>query len=223
MNWQTQVQVDRLLRGREALQCLDDRRHAGCKRRVMCDDPNALARRSRNDGSGREAKLVQVTRDLRLDLAKTRYVIGQTVHLVDDDDQLPDAQQMDQIAVPARLLAHALGCVNHQDGGIGLRSTGNHVAQELGVARRVDQHEVPRISAEADLTSVDGDALITLGLQGVKQERPLERHAATGTDGFQMIELAIGQAAGLVQQASDQGRLAVIDRAEDHDPDERPV
>src|SRR5665213_392398 len=65
------------------------------------------------------------------------------------------------------------------------------------------------------ICGVDGDALIALGLQRVEKKRPFERHAAPGADGFQHLELALGQAAGLVQQSPDQGRLAVVDMADD--------
>ena len=157
----------------------------------------------------------------RVDLAEAARVVADAVHLVDDDGDLPDAEQMQQIAVPARLLAHALGGVDDQQRGIGLRGAGDHVAQEFGVAGRVDQHEVARRRAEADLAGVDGDALVALGLQRVEQERPLERHAAPRADGLELLELAVGQAAGLVQQPADQGRLAVIDMADDDDAHQR--
>ena len=89
------------------------------------------------------------------------------------------------------------------------------------MAGRVDQHDVARSGAEADLRGVDGDALVALGLQRVEQERPFERHAAPGADRLEHLELAFGQALGLVQQASDQRGLAVIDVADDDDADLR--
>ena len=82
--------------------------------------------------------------DLRLDRVEPARVEIDAVHLVDDDRDLMDAEQMQQIAVAARLLAHAFGGIDDQQGRIGLRRAGDHVAQELGVARRVDQHDVAR-------------------------------------------------------------------------------
>ncbi len=82
---------------------------------------------------------------------------------------------------------------------------------------RVDQDHVARSGAKADLRGIDGDALVAFGLQRIEQERPFERHAASRTDGFEHFQLAVGQAAGLVQQASDQRGLAVIDMADDDD------
>jgi hypothetical protein len=45
----------------------------------------------------------------------------------------------------------------------------------------------------------------------------LERHAAPRAHGFEHLELAVGQAAGLMQKAADQRRLAVIDVTDDDD------
>ncbi len=119
--------------------------------------------------------------------------------------------------MPSGLVAHAFQRVDDQHRAVGLRGAGDHVAQEFGVAGRVDQHHVARAGAESDLGGVDGDALVALGLQRVQKERPFERHAAPGADGFEHFELALGQAPRLVQEASDQGRLAVIDMADDDD------
>ena len=164
---------------------------------------------------------VEVVGDLGLDLVKPRRVEVDAVHLVDDDRDLTDAEEVQQIAVPARLVAHAFGRVDDQDRGVGLRRAGDHVAQELGVAGRIDQHDVARRGAEMDLAGVDGDALIALGLQRIEQERPFERHAAPRADRLQLFELAVRQAAGFVQQPADQRRLAVIDMADDDDADQR--
>ena len=139
------------------------------------------------------------------------------VHLVDDNGDLFDAKQMQQIAVAPGLVAHAFQRVDDQHRTVRLRGAGDHVAQEFGVAGRVDQHYVAGPGAEADLRGVDGDALVALGLQRVEQERPFERHAASRADGLEHFELALGQAAGLVQQASDQRGLAVVDMADDDD------
>ena len=70
---------------------------------------------------------------------------------------------------------------------------------------------------EPDLRGVDGDALVALGLERVHQERPFERHAALLAHGLDRLELAVGQRAGVVEQAADQRRLAVVDMADDDD------
>ena len=117
----------------------------------------------------------------------------------------------------ARLLAHAFGGVDHQDGGLRLGDAGDRVLQELLVAGRVDDDVAALGGLEEDLRGVDGDALVALGLQRVEQERPFELAAALVRRGLQLRELAFGQRVGVVQQAADQARLAVIDMADDRE------
>ena len=157
--------------------------------------------------------------DFRADIVEARRAEIDAVHLVDHHRDLFDPEQMQQIAVAPGLVAHAFQRVDDQHRAVGLRGAGDHVAQEFRVAGRVDQHHVARAGAEADLRGVDGDALVALGLQRIEQERPFERHAAPRADGFEHLQLALGQAAGFVQQSPDQRRLAVIDMADDDDAD----
>ena len=159
--------------------------------------------------------------NLVADFVESRCAEIDPVHLVDNDGYLFDAKKMQQIAVAPRLVAHALQRIDDQHGAVRLRGAGDHVAQEFGVARRVDQHHVARAGTEANLRGIDGDALVALGLQRIEQERPFERHAAPRADSLEHFQLAFGQAAGLVQQAPDQGRFAVIDMADDDDADLR--
>ena len=189
-------------------------------RRRVAGDAVAVARGNRDDGGRCQPQTRKVAADLGLDLAEPRRVEGDAVHLVDDDRDLPHPEQVQEIAVPAGLIAHAFARIDDQHGRVGLRGAGDHVAQKLGVARRIDEDDVARGGAEADLAGIDGDALIALGLQRVEQERPFERHAAPRADRLERVELAVGQVAGLVQQAADQGRLAVIDVADDDDANE---
>src|SRR3546814_15496783 len=70
---------------------------------------------------------------------------------------------------------------------------------------------------EPDLRGVDGHRLVALGLEGVEHEGPLDRHAAARLDRLQLGHLARRQRAGVVQQPADQGRLAVVDVADDDD------
>ncbi|OIQ70380.1 hypothetical protein GALL_480090 [mine drainage metagenome] len=155
--------------------------------------------------------------DLFADLGKSRRAEVNPVHLVDDNRDLFDAEKMQQIAVAPGLVAHAFQRVDDQERAVRLRGAGDHVAQEFGVSRRVDQHHVARLGAETDLRGVDGDALVALGLQRVEQERPFEWHAPPRADGFEHFEFAFRQAACLMQETSDQCRLAVIDMTDDDD------
>ena len=68
-----------------------------------------------------------------------------------------------------------------------------------------------------DLRGVDRDVLVALGLQRVHQVRPLERHAAALGDFLQLLQLALRQRAGVVEQAADKRGLAVVHVADDDD------
>ena len=82
---------------------------------------------------------------------------------------------------------------------------------------RVDDDVGALFGLEEDLRGVDGDALVALGLDGVHQEGPFERHAAPFGHRLDRLELAVGQRARVVDQPADQGRLAVVDMADDDD------
>jgi hypothetical protein len=124
---------------------------------------------------------------------------------------------MQQVAVAAGLLAHPLGGVDQEQRGLAAGRAGDHVLEELLVPGSVDDHVVARRCPELDLGGVDGHALVALGLQRIHQKRPLERHAAALAHRFDRLELTLGQGAGVVEQAADQGRFAVVDVADDHD------
>ena len=83
---------------------------------------------------------------------------------------LPDPEKVQQIAMAAGLLTDTLRRIDQQERGIRLCGAGDHVAQELGVPGGVDQNHVARGRAEANLTGVEGDPLLALGLQCVQQE-----------------------------------------------------
>ena len=68
-----------------------------------------------------------------------------------------------------------------------------------------------------DLRGVDGDVLVALGLERVHQVGPLERHAAALGDFLELLELALGQRAGVVEQPADERGLAVVHVADDDD------
>ena len=68
-----------------------------------------------------------------------------------------------------------------------------------------------------DLRGVDRDVLVALGLQGVHEVGPLERHAAALGDLLELLELAFRQRAGVVEEAADEGGFAVVHVADDDD------
>ena len=178
----------------------------------------AVARGERQEGDVGvvHADRAQVRSDFAPHLLVARLAPLGEVHLVDRDDDAPDAEQAQQVGMAPRLVLDAFVRVHHQDHGVGASRAAHHVLQELLVPRRVDQQVFARRAAEADLRGVDGDALVALGLHRVDHERPLEGHAALLGHRLHRLDLALGQRAGLVQQAAHQGRLAVVHVPDDH-------
>ncbi|MCY1523055.1 hypothetical protein D9M68_579380 [compost metagenome] len=151
-----------------------------------------------------------------LDLLEDGLIEVHQVHLVDRDDDVPDAQQGRDEAVPAGLGLHAITGVDQDDGQVAGGRAGGHVAGVLLMAGGVGDDELALGGAEVAVRHVDGDALLALGLQAVDQQRQVD--VVTGGadflriagDGFQMVFV---DHLGVVQQAPDQGALAVVDVA----------
>ena len=112
------------------------------------------------------------------------------------------AEQGGDRQVAARLLGHPAAGVDQHERQVGGRGAGGHVARVLRVAGAVVQHEAPVRRGEVAVGDVDRDALLALGAQAVGQPREVGGGA----------ELVGHQGLGVVQEAADQRRLAVVDR-----------
>ena len=98
--------------------------------------------------------------------------------------------------------------VQQNDGQLGGRRAGRHVARVLLVARRIGQDEFAFGRREIAIRDVDGDALLALRAQPVGQQRKIDLAAANG-----LLQLIFVSARGVVQQAADQRGLAVVHAA----------
>ena len=145
-----------------------------------------------------------------------RLLVAHVVHLVDGDDQVPDAEELGDVAVPPGLRQHAVVGVDEDDGDIAGGGAGDHVARVLLVAGRVGDDELAPGGGEVAVGDIDGDALLALRLQAIDQERKV--HAAPlGADGAAVLangfELILVDHPRVVQQTANQRALAVIDAA----------
>jgi hypothetical protein len=101
-----------------------------------------------------------------------------------------------------------------------LRSSSDHVLDEITMSRGIDDGDVELCSLEFPQSNVDGDTTFTLGLQLVQNPCVLEGALAHFL-GF-LLELLNGtlvNTSALVDQVSGGGRLAGVDVANDHDVD----
>ena len=118
---------------------------------------------------------------------------------------------MDQIAVPPRLLQHALARIDQDHRAVRGRGAGHHVAGVLLVARGVGDDELALFGGEEAVGDVDGDALLALGGKPVDQQREVDLFTlgarALGV-GFQRGEPILEDHLRIVEQPADQRRLA---------------
>src|SRR5436853_2052305 len=82
---------------------------------------------------------------------------------------------------------------------------------------RIDDDVLALLGPKPDLGSVDGDVLIAFGLQSVHQVGPLEGNTAALGDLLKLLQLAIGQRARVIKEASHKSGLAVVHMADDDD------
>ena len=138
------------------------------------------------------------------------------IHLVDRHHELLDAEQARDKAVATGLIQHSLAGVDQYDGEIAGGSAGGHVAGVLLVARGVRDDELALRGREIAVGHVNGDALLALRLQAVHQQGQVQL-LACGAEllavGLQRFELIFIDLLGVVQQATDQGALAVVHAA----------
>ena len=150
------------------------------------------------------------------DALENGLVKFQQIHLVDGHDDMADAQQAGDEAVPAGLGLHAVTSVDQDDGQIGSRGTGGHVARVLFVPRAVGNDELACVGAEIAVRHVNGDALFPLGLKAVDQQGQINCFVsgvvllAVALDGCQLV---FKDQPGVMQQASDQRGFAIVDTA----------
>jgi hypothetical protein len=143
-------------------------------------------------------------------------VVADEVHLVDGDDQVLDAEEGADEAVAAGLRHDAVAGVDQDDRQVAVAGPGGHVAGVLLVAGAVGDDELAAVGAEVAVGDVDGDALLTLGAQAVGEQREVD--AAAGGALFDGVaadggELVLVDLAGVVEEAADEGALAVVDAA----------
>ncbi len=149
--------------------------------------------------------------------SKVCSTVADKVHLVDGDEDLLDAEQAEEVAVPAALLADAFVGGDEQHRGIRAGGAGDHVLEEFLVSRRIDDDVGADGGLELNLRGVDGNVLLLLLEQSVQQEGEFEFHPLFPACLPDLFDLAIGQRVGVVENATDQGRFSVVHVADEDD------
>ncbi len=187
-------------------------------------DVVAIARRHRDRRDRLEAEVARKGLVLRRDPVEDGPVVADQVDLVDRHHDMADAEQRGDEGVPPRLPDDAGARVDEHDGEIGRRGAGRHVAGVLLVAGRVGDDELALRRGEEAVGDVDGDALLALGLQPVDEQREIDVVAGRAVLPrvlFERGQLVLEDQLGVVEQASDQRRLAVVDGSAGEEAQER--
>jgi len=146
------------------------------------------------------------------------------------DDELLDAEKVDEARVLARLALHLTGLVvalldgggevtvggDHEQGDIGLRGAGDHVLDEVAVARGIDDGVVPLVGEELLGGARDGHTTLALLLLAVHVEGEGEGRLAKALSlGLELLHLTGVDTAELEKEAAGGRRLARVDVAAD--------
>merc|ERR1712048_315191 len=160
--------------------------------------------------------LLQPVLDVSADLIKTFFAVPAAVHLVQADDELLHTKSIGKshvflggtLGTPSSLkltLLHG----NHENGNISLRRSGNHVLDEVTVARSIDDGEVELLGLEFPKRNVNGDTALALGLEFVQNPGILERSLAKlGSLLLELVNDTLVNASTLVDQVTSRGGLS---------------
>ena len=185
-----------------------------------------MARRQRDHDQREKAQIGGKTRVIRRDPIEYAALEPDQVELVDREHDMPDAEQGADQGMSPGLGQDALARVDQQHRQIGGRGAARHVARVLLVPGAVGDNERAPRGRKKPIGDIDGDALLAFVLQPIEQQREIDILAGRAKAPrllFQRGELVAHDQVGIVEQAPDQRRFAVIDRAAGKKAQKAPV
>ncbi len=178
------------------------------------DDVVAVQRADRDEHEVLDLELRGERAELVADAFEHDLVVVDEIHLVDAHDEVRHAEQRRDERVALGLLDDALARIDEDHRQIRGRRPGDHVARVLHVAGGVGDDELAPRRVEVAVGDVDRDALLALGAQAVGEQREVDVLVAAPLARLRdVLELIVGELLGVVEQATDERRLAVVDGA----------
>mmetsp|Transcript_33515 Transcript_33515/g.60545 ORF Transcript_33515/g.60545 Transcript_33515/m.60545 type:complete len:323 (+) Transcript_33515:704-1672(+) len=156
---------------------------------------------------------------------------GIRVHLVDTDNELLDTKKVDKTSVLASLALDLTGLVvtlldgggevtiggNHEEADIGLGGTGNHVLDEISMARGINDGVVPVVGEELLGGAGNGDTTLTLLLSAIHVESEGEGRLTEGRSLLlKLLKLTLGDTTELEEETASGSGLTTIDVTADN-------
>merc|ERR1740123_2698929 len=157
---------------------------------------------------------------------------GIAIHLVHADCDLLHTKQVDETGVLASLALDLAGLMvalsnrrreipvggDHDERHVCLRSPGDHVLDEVAVARRVNNGIMPLLGVELLRGARNGHSALALLLLPVHIESESKGTFAQALGlGLQFLQLALREPTELEDETACRGALAAVDMAADHD------
>ena len=177
-------------------------------------DVVALERASRYERDVVDIQPGGVVLEIGADLLESALVPVHQVHFVDDQAEVPDAEERGDKGVAAGLFCDAVAGVDQHDREVRGRGAGRHVAGVLHVPGAVGDDELTPGRGEVPVRDVDGDALLALGPEAVGQQCEVRALAAAAQRGLlHGVDLVFEHRLGVVEQAPDERGLAVVHTA----------
>ena len=175
------------------------------------------------DLGGLVADLLKVGRHLLLDIVVTRLGVVARVHLVEGDNHLLDTKGEGKKGMLTGLtlsgpttLETTGGGVDDEDSDISLRSSSNHVLDEITMSGGINDSERVLGGLELPQGDIDGDTTLTLGLEVIKDPGVLEGTLAhLGGFLLELLDGTLVNTSALVDQMTSGGRLTSIDVSDD--------
>ncbi|OLT49987.1 hypothetical protein BJF89_11120 [Corynebacterium sp. CNJ-954] len=176
------------------------------------DDVVPEQRRGRHHVDLRELQVLGEFTDLGSDRAEDSLVEVDGVDLVHGDDDVRGLHHRGDGEVTTGLFDDAVPGVDEHDDQVRGRQAGDGVPGVLDMARAVGEDEGPLVRGEVAVGHVDGDPLLPFGTQPVDQQGEVRvLQAFGGRDPFHGLVLVGEDGLGVVQQASDERGLSVVD------------
>jgi len=132
------------------------------------------------------------------------------VHLVDAHDHLLDTQSESKecmltglavLGVTSFKLTNTRG--DHQNGHIGLGSTGDHVLDEITVTRGINDSELEFFSLKFPQSNINGDTTLTFGLELVQHPSVFERSFTHFVCfGFELLDCTLVNTTAFIDQVT---------------------
>jgi hypothetical protein len=172
------------------------------------EDVVAVASGDGDGGEGRRSDRSEQDLGLAGEGAVALLVEVAEVHLVHGHEDSLDADEAEQEGMTEGLLLEPQGRVDDEDGRVGAGGAGEHVLQELRVARSVDDLVGSGLGHEGRPRRVDRDVPLTFLTQGVDGEREVDRAV--------LLAPEVGPGGGaerarVEEDPADEGGLAVVD------------